>query len=249
MNSDGEECGVAAKQKSVSSPNPCASVCAGQPQAGVLKCSCCVAAARESKCLYCRECKKALNNIDKTEAKSSSKEGPRWRRWCELKRTGGAQLNALVAAYCRNCGPASGSGVARGKFDFLRAIQETRATSAVEEGCKLRYMSLAKWIEHARDEFCMTLQEADAKWTATERMTLPDKKKWRGQHLFLPMPCEEYLLGKTEAAHVTRCVQETQGQRNYGDEDLVRGQGSVRPCAIFKSGLPACWWPSGLISL
>ena len=192
---------------------------AAQPSSA-LKCACCGEEDRAAKSIYGPDCKKALNNIDKKEAKDSNRTGARWQKWCEAKRQGGAALNALIMGYRHECKESAGSGNKRGTFDFMKCMEEIRKETAVEEGTKLRYMSLTKWLNHAQEEFEMTVVEAQNKWDSTNRTTAAHKKKYRGKTLCLPMPFEDFILGSAKASHCKIVRKEGKQIKNAANQQL-----------------------------
>ena len=166
------------------------------------KCACCGEEARVAKSVYGPECKKAYNNIDKQEAKATNKSGDRWSRWQEIKRQGGANLNAILLAYLHECEESKGSGHKRGQFDVGYHYEELQSVARVETGEKLVYMTMTKWLKIAPDEHGIDIQEAKRMWQKKEK-SLPKYKKKKSVSgiLLLPMPAETYIVGANSNEH------------------------------------------------
>lgn len=179
-------------------------------------CACCGQETRVPKCIYGPECKKALNNIDKQEATATNppRSGPRWKRWQETKRQGGPKLNGVIMAYRKTCQESQGSGKSRGKYDFVRSLEEMKVSTEVAQGSKLRYMTLARWLTHAQEEFDMSVTDAEKDWTEAERVTPASlKRQTKSGLLRLPMPYEEYITGEDAVQHSKALVVEEQHKK------------------------------------
>ena len=165
-------------------------------------CACCQAELRQPRNIYGLECKRALNNIDKQEAKATNKKGERWDKWCELKRNGGPRLFGILLGYRRDCGDSKGSGNSRGDFDFMVHYEEVQTVASVGGGEKLLYMPFTKWIRVAAKDFGIDAAEAKKRWEKKEK-NLPEKQKLKiGKVLLMPMPYQIYLVGENKKNHV-----------------------------------------------
>ena len=134
-------------------------------------CACCAEDKKVEKSIYCAECKKAYNNIDKAEAKETQRKGERWQRWQETKRCGGAPLNSALMSYRHDCEASKGPGHPRGKFDLGHHFEQMDSIARVETGEKLVYMPFARWIKHGPEQLGMDAKEAKDKWLRKKKNT------------------------------------------------------------------------------
>ncbi len=168
-------------------------------------CLCCGEEPREEKTSFGKECKKAINNIERKEAKETNKQGDRWNQWQEIKRKAGPALTAIVMSYFEECGKSQGSGNKRGTegFDFAYHYERLESRAIVKTGEKLVYMPLTKWLKIAQKDHGLTAAVAKKQWEKKEK-SLPkaQHKKNANDVLLLPMPSETFIVGANSQEHI-----------------------------------------------
>ena len=171
-------------------------------------CACCERSPRVAKCKFGKECKKALNNVTSAQAKKF-KADPKnpdvikeHEHWEQVRKAGGAPLNAIIMSYRAQSEASRGSGNKRtSSFDLSQELEELRVSQSTTSGCQLLYMTQTRWMQVAAEKHGKSASEAKDDWDKALR-TLPEyKQRGKGKSLKLPMPDEEYIRGEHTTSH------------------------------------------------
>ena len=156
-------------------------------------CECCGEEERVANCRYGPECKKGLNNLTHHENKAGKTDPERKARFDAVKKAGGAELNALILAYLRQCSSSQGKGKKRGTIDTMEILEKWQNEKFNTSGCRLLLMPLTRWLRHAQEIRGLTGSQAQVQWDEKEAAYgrgMLSQKYWKKENdqLWLAMP-------------------------------------------------------------